>query len=221
MEAALSYTSIAVINFGPLHHVSLVTVSVTPEQCVLSGAWIYSDSDSSAISQVLRGHLLIVLGDRSRAEAILKGSLATEVTLAAFLQEAGREARNGLESFENFVEQNKRDYSAYMTIRPVDRKLLPKTVKKKLIQPNFYDWPEEIDLEQASEYFDSVRKLSKIQGTPAEMETVITASRLVKLMVDMWRSDEEQRNNRPYLEREVVGHALLPKVWLNQMARIN
>jgi hypothetical protein len=212
-----SYASIALIDFGANDHVSIVAVSVLEEECVLSGAWSYCDSDSSEIVQLLNERLLIVLGDQTRAKNILRNTHSSEVALSEFLMEAGREARNALDTFNSFVEQNIRDYVAYMAILPAERKLLPKMVKKKLTQPHFYNWPKEIDLEKAREHLDSIGKLSKIQGTPSEMEIVIAASRLVKLLVDMWRNDEQERNNRVYVDRKEMGLSLLPKVWLKEL----
>ena len=221
VNSSPSYASIAVINFGVSGLVSIVAVSVLEEECVLSGAWSYRDSDSKEIVQLLADRLLIVLGDRARAETILKKTLLNEVFLSDLLEEARHEASAALDSFTRFVEQDRLEYESYMAIKPAERRLLPKVAKRNLVQPNFYKWPTEIDLEIASEYFDSVGKQSKIEGTPFAMETVITASRLVKLILDMWRNDEQERSNRLYGDREATGISLLPKVWLKKLTLLS
>lgn len=221
MNSSPSYASIAVIDFGAPNLVSIVAVSVLEEECVLSGAWSYFDADSVEIIQLLAGRLLIVIGDRARAETILKETFLNEVLLSDLLEEARNEASAALDSFTRFVEQDRLEYASYMAVRPAERKLLPKVVKRDLIQPNFYDWPREINVENASKYFDLVGKQSKIEGTPFAMETVITASRLVKLILDMWRNDEQERSNRLYGNREGIGISLLPRVWLKQLTSLS
>jgi hypothetical protein len=216
-----SYVSIALINFGVPNLVSIVAVSVLEEECVLSGAWSYRDSDSMEIVQLLGDRLLLVLGDRTRAKSILKKTLVNEVLLSNFLEEARYEASTALSLFDSFVEQSRLEYENYIAIKPADRKLLPKVTKKNLIQPNFGDWPGEVDLEKASNYLESIGKQSKIEGTPLEMETIISASRLVKLIIDMWRNDEQERSNRLYVDRRGIGISLLPKVWLKQMTSLS
>jgi hypothetical protein len=133
-----SYVSIALVEFLPENSIIVETLSITPDSCDLSGAWKIKDSDYSALNQIIEGRLVMIIGNRDLARGYLGTNNLTEVDVQDFVVEAGRDARLANDSFENYVKQNEEDYARYMSVRPAERKSIPKVVKKKLVRPDFY-----------------------------------------------------------------------------------
>jgi hypothetical protein len=217
MSGIKTYGSVAIAEVLPKGEIAIEAISITPESCELSGAWIISVGEEEVLHQILADRLLIPIGDRTMAVAKLSKFLDQEVNIQDFIDEARIDAKSALNSFEEYVCQSDLEYAQYMSINPTDRKALPKIVKKKLVAPDFYQWPILVDLNKSQDFLKSVGKLGEISGTPIGMRNVLAAARSIKLMVDMWHRDEIERSNRLYVVDQAAQIAILPNCWLSKL----
>jgi hypothetical protein len=208
---------LAIVEVLASGEIAIEAISITPESCELSGAWIILEGEEEALQQILADRLLIPIGDRSTTVAKLIKFLDQEVIIQDFIDEARVDAQSALGSFEEYVHQSDLEYAQYMSINPTDRKALPKIVKKKLVAPDFYQWPMQVDLNKSQDFLKSVGKLGEIFGTPIGMRNVLAAARAIKLMVDMWHRDEIERSNRLYVVDQAAQIAILPNCWLSKL----
>jgi len=219
MISAISYRSLAVVEVQSQGEVAIETLSVTPDTCDLSGAWLIPIDRLKEVSQIIDGRLLLIIGDRTNAEEIFANNLSLEVTIHDFIEEADRDARTAIVAFEKYVFQSDEAYSKYMSINPTERKLLPKMVKKKPIHPEFYNWPQEMDLTRPNEFLVSQRRISEMSGTDPKLQNVLTMAKLIKFLIDMWRRDEFERKNRLYVNDSEAVVSILPNCWLAKFVR--
>jgi hypothetical protein len=217
MSGTKFYGSLAVVEFLDTGEVAIEAISFTSESCELSGAWIVSEKKTEELVQILAGRLLLQIGNRSQLAAELTGLRQLEVTVQDFIDEARMDAQSALVSFEEYVGLRDYEYSQYMSVNPKDRKLLPKVVKKKLVRPEFYQWPTQIDLSKGREFLVSVGKLGEIPGTPTGMKNVLTTARAIKHLVEMWQRDEIERSNRLYVVEQAAQISILPSCWLSKI----
>ena len=217
MRTAITYASVAIVEFLDKGRTAVEVVSVTPETCELSGAWLVEGNNLDQLTQIVAGRLLIFIGDKSKQENYVALQTASEVNLQEFIDEARADATSAIQAFGEFVSQNERAYLAYMSIKLADRKLLPKVVKKKLALPEFYEWPETIAINSAEEVLTSMGKLGEILGTDRDIRKVLAGGRLVKHLIDKWRSDEIERSNRLYVTDSEAIVSILPTSWLKKI----
>ncbi len=217
MGSAITYASVAIVEFLDAERIAVEVISVTPETCELSGAWLVEGNNLDQLNQIIADRLLIFIGNKYLQVDYAARQAASLVSLQEFIDEARADVTSATRAFVEYVSQNEREYLAYMSIKVADRKLLPKVVKKKLAHPEFYEWPETISLNSAEEALTSLGKLGKISGTDEDMRNVLASARLIKHFIDKWRSDEIERSNRLY----VLGHeaevSILPKNWLEKI----
>jgi len=83
-----------------------------------------------------------------------------------------------------------------------------------LVAPEFYNWPDSINFNESADYLESIGKMATPSGTPDNFKKTLSAARLVKHLVDMWQLDEQERNNRKYVEGEDAKITILPESWL-------
>ena len=217
MTLPISYASIAIVEFLSAEKIAVEVVSITPEMCELSGAWLVERNNLDQLTQIVTGRLLIFIGDKSKQESNVVLQTTSEVNLQEFIDEAKADATSAIEAFGEYVSQNEREYLAYMSLKLADRKLLPKVVKKKLALPEFYEWPESIGINSAEEVLTSIGKLGEISGTDKDIRKVLAGGRLVKHLIDKWRSDEIERSNRLYVIDSEAIVSILPTSWLKKI----
>jgi len=190
------YASIAIVELTTESKILIESISVTKGECVLSGAWALEISDKETISNVLSGRLLIVLGDEEKFKNFIDDSQYAYLKAKPFLDEAREAARDALLAYENFKAENL-------------------TKRKKMVAPNFYSWPDSIDFNQSARFMESIGKMATPISSPVEFRNVLSTARLVKLLIDMWHLDEQDRSSRKYVEGEDAEITILPKSWLN------
>ena len=217
MSGIRTYGSVAIAEVFATGEIAIEAISITPDSCELSGAWIISEGGEDVLYQILAERLLISIGDSSMTVSKLSKFLDQVVNIQDFIDEARIDAQSALSSFEEYVRQSDLEYAQYMSINPTDRKALPKIVKKKLVAPDFYQWPIHVDLNESKDFLQSVGKLGEISGTPIGMKNVLTAARTIKLLVDMWHRDEIERSNRLYVVDQAAQIAILPNCWLSKL----
>jgi hypothetical protein len=191
------YASIAVVEIHADSTVTIESISVTSGECVLSGAWEFQISDGENIQNVLSGKLIIPLGKMDGIKKLIGDTQVAYVEANPFLTDAREAASEALEAYEAFKSEN-----------------LAK--RKKLVSPSFYDWPETIDFNDASNYLESIGKMATPVGTPEGFKKTLSAARLLKHLVDMWQLDEQERSNRKYVEGEDAAITILPESWLSK-----
>jgi hypothetical protein len=190
------YASIAIVELTAAKKILIESISVTKGECVLSGAWDLAISDRDTISNVLSGRLLIVLGDEDEFKKFIDDSQYVYLKSMPFLDEARDAARDALLAYENFKAENP-------------------TKRKKMVAPDFYDWPNSIDFNQSAKYMESIGKMATPISSPVDFKNVLSTARLVKHLIDMWHLDEQDRSSRKYVEGEDAEITILPKSWLS------
>ena len=195
MTTSTYYASIAIVEVHPDNTVTIESISVTEGECVLSGAWDFNISESEKISNVLSGKMIIPIGEKKNLEKLpIKGEIVV-LDSVPFLVDAKKAAKEALEAYESFKSEN-----------------LAK--RKKLVAPEFYNWPDSINFNASADYLESIGKMATPSGTPDSFKKTLSAARLVKHLVDMWQLDEQERNNRKYVEGEDAKITILPESWL-------
>jgi hypothetical protein len=195
MNTSTYYASIAIVEVHPDNTVTIESISVTEGECVLSGAWDFNLSENENISNVLSGKMIIPIGEKKKLEKLpIKGEIVI-LDSVPFLIDAKKAAKEALEAYESFKSENL-------------------TKRKKLVAPEFYNWPDSINFNASADYLESIGKMATPSGTPDSFKKTLSAARLVKHLVDMWQLDEQERNNRKYVEGEDAKITILPESWL-------
>ena len=215
--AEVKYVSLAVVDFVSEKKIAIETMSITQDTCDLTGAWLLEVDDREIILNILTGKLILGVSDVDRLAKIDSSLNNRTLSISDFLSDAKAEVGIATKLFESCVESNKREYAEYMSVKPQERKQLPKVFKKNLTPPEFSTWPNEINLANPVQELQHLGKLGKIQGTPSTMERVLGASRLIQNLINMWRSDESERLNRVYVLGEDAENTILPKSWLKRL----
>jgi hypothetical protein len=195
MATSTYYASIAVVELHPGDLVTIESISVTEGECVLSGAWGFNISEEENISNVLSGKMIVPLGEKKELGKLPIKSEMIFLDSVPFLIDAKKAAKEALEAYETFKSENL-------------------TKRKKLVAPEFYNWPDSINFNESADYLESIGKMATPSGTPDNFKKTLSAARLVKHLVDMWQLDEQERNNRKYVEGEDAKITILPESWL-------
>ena len=191
------YASIAIVQIYNDEKVIIESISITKGECVLSGSWVFSIQDKENIANVVYGKCVIPLGDESDVKKILVNSKLAYLNVQPFLQEAKNAASEALLAYETFKSEDAKK-------------------RKKMVEPTFFNWPDELDFNNSADYLESLGKLAVPASTPVEMKQILAASRLVKFLVDMWNLDEQERVNRKYVDGTDAEITILPKSWLKE-----
>jgi len=213
----LRYASIAIVDHISTEEVAIESISVTEESCDLSGAWLVNARDSQLLLNILSGKLIIELGSSESPAAKIKPKSQDQISIQDFLDDARHEIEIANKLFNDHVERNLQEYSSYMQVAPAERTLLPKVVKKNLVPPDFSKWPDTVDMNNPEQELRKLGKLASIVGTDPEMKRVLAASRLLQILVYMWKSDEVERNNRVYVLGSDAEMTILPRSWLSKL----
>jgi hypothetical protein len=191
------YASIAVVEMHPDEKITIESISVSKGECVLSGAWELPTGDKKNIANVVSGKLLIALGNESDIKKFLDNSDLRFLAAKPFLLEAKKAATDAILAYELFKSEDAKK-------------------RKNMVEPTFFNWPEELDFNQSAEYLESIGKLATPASTPVEMKNTLAAARLVKFLVEMWQLDEQERVNRRYVDGADAEITILPESWLKE-----
>jgi hypothetical protein len=213
------YASIAILDCPSSDLIAVEVISVTKDSCDLAGAWLISIEDLSTLDQIIEGRLLVKLNLKSGVEKSLNKYASFVIDFDDFLAEAKSDAEKAIYAYEEFMIENERTYREYMTIKPAERKLLPKVVKKQLVAPEFSQWPSDFDILKAEKFFESINKKGLVNTVDTEMKGALLASRATKYLIDMWRFDEMERANRIYVEGNEANISILPTSWLSKIPK--
>ena len=196
MQMSTMYSSLAIFQFVPQGEIAIAALSVTTEDCVVSGAWILSIKKIDQIKLILSNRLVLTLGRSQKDIELISKLNLSEISFSEFFREARLDVVEAIEIYEN-----------YKSMDPKKR--------KNLVKPSFFDWPKNIDFSKSSSLLEDYGIPGSIQGTDPKFENVLSAARLTKFYIDKWRSDENERSSRRYVEGEKAASTILPKVWLH------
>jgi len=191
------YASIAIVEMHLSKKVTIESISVSKGECVLSGAWEFSMDDKSNINSVVSDKLIITLGDESVIKDFLEDSELKFLKAKPFLLEAKKAASDAIIAYEEFKSEDVKK-------------------RKKMVEPTFFNWPEDLDFNYSAEYLESIGKMAFPTSTPEGMKKTLAAARLVKFLVDMWQQDEQERVNRKYVDGADAEITILPESWLKE-----
>jgi hypothetical protein len=191
------YASIVVVEIHANERITIESISVSKNECVLSGAWNLSLTEKLKVSDIISGKLIIALGNEALTEKILAKEELKFLDLKSFLKEASKAAHDAMAAYEVFKSEDLKK-------------------RKNIVEPSFFDWPETLNLNDSAEYFESLGKMSAPDSTPSEMKKTLSAARLVKFLIERWQMDEQERVNRKYVEGAEAEITILPTVWLKE-----
>jgi hypothetical protein len=191
------YASIAIVEMHSNEKVTIESISVSKGECVLSGAWEFPTNDKKNIASVVSNKLIIALGDESIVHTFLNDSELKFLKAKPFLLEAKKAANDAILAYELFKSEDAKK-------------------RKKMVEPSFFNWPEELDFNYSAEYLESLGKMAVPGSTPASMRNTLAAARLVKFLVEMWQLDEQERVNRKYVDGTDAEITILPESWLKE-----
>ena len=175
--------------------------------------------DESKLKSVLSEKLLLLLDQGNSVPKEIIEFSEHIVSIDDFLSQAKQDAAEATKNFLHFKAINENEYETYMKVKPAERKMLPKVVKKNLIEPDFSIWPSAIDLNAAEEELKRMNKLGSIDGAGVEVRRVLSAARLIQVLILMWKCDEAERVNRQYVVGDQAVSTILPLCWLNQFPK--
>ena len=191
------YASIAIVEMHSNEKVTIESISVSKGECVLSGAWEFTTNDKQNIASVVSNKLIIALGDESTIHTFLNNSELKFLKAKPFLLEAKKAASDAILAYELFKSEDAKK-------------------RKKMVEPSFFNWPEELDFNYSADYLESLGKMAVPGSTPASMRNTLAAARLVKFLVEMWQLDEQERVNRKYVDGTDAEITILPESWLKE-----
>jgi len=191
------YASIVVVEIHANERITIESISVSKNECVLSGAWNLLLTEKQKVSNIISGKLILALGDEALTKKILSNEGLKFLDLKSFLKEAGKAAHDAISAYEVFKSEDLKK-------------------RKNMVEPSFFDWPETLNLNDSAEYLESLGKISASESTPNEMRKTLSAARLVKLLIERWQMDEQERVNRKYVDGADAEITILPTVWLKE-----
>jgi hypothetical protein len=191
------YASIAIVEMHSNEKITIESISVSRGECVLSGAWEFPIDDKQNISNVVSNKLIIALGNESNVVKFLDDSELKFLKARPFLIEAKKAAKDAILAYELFKSEDAKK-------------------RKNMVEPTFFNWPEELDFNQSAEFLESIGKIAVPASTPEGMKNTLAAARLVKFLVEMWQLDEQERVNRKYVDETDAEITILPESWLKE-----
>jgi len=185
------YASIAVVEIVNSAEIAISSISVTQSEVLLSGGWTFDLNNQKDIQNVLSNKILINLSGSSTLESLVPQAKSQVSTFEDFLLSAKQEADVAT---KDFLEYQQADLNK----------------RKKVVPPNFFEWPSEINLKEISSELKRFGLQEKIVGTDKAMDGVLSAARLLKFFIQKWQSDEQSRSNRKYVIGDLAKVTILP-----------
>jgi hypothetical protein len=210
-----TWANLAIIDSYGASGLAIETIFVTPDEVSLSGAWYFLDTSDRDISNVLQNRLVLSTSREVPIDLVSIGSVKVDVQ--EFVNVARNRAEETRQIFKNYLEQNELEHKAYMAIPSAERKHLPKVNKKKLEPMFLNEWDFDVDLKNPQEMLRKLGKRVEIEGAASEMKVINQASRLVKVLLEMWNQDETDRYARTFMDRSFEEFKILPDLWLKPL----
>ncbi len=191
MSPSLQNASLVVVEELDNNCVALQTLHLTESECTLSGLWVVDLTEKEKISDISTNKRAIYLGSSKK----LKLDVIKTVTITSLAEE-------GLEQ------------SAKANLKFLEFKKNEPAKRKNLVQPSFFSWNVNVDINHPKSELSRLRKVEEIQGTAAEVQNILTASRLIQIMLQGWIADEIERSSRDYLANQGREFSIIPQCWI-------
>jgi len=211
------YASLALLEQIGEEDIAIWTISVTSTSTELSGAWVIKSNDLNTFQSITDGKLHMEISSQVNTKKLPGLDSNLKVSIEDFISEARNDAIQGSVIFHKHLEDNEKAYKDYMAVAPSDRKLLPKVVRKKLIEPEFNNWPEQFNLEESKNYLDKIGKKGLLKSADPKLAKILITARCIRAFIEMWKKDEIERKNKVYLDAETASVTILPKSWLQKL----
>ena len=211
------YASLALLEQIDEEDIAIWTISVTSSSTELSGAWVIKRNDLKTFQSITDGKLHIDISSQANTTKLPGLDSNLKVSIEDFISEARNDAIQGSAIFHKHLVDNEKAYKDYMAVAPSDRKLLPKVVRKKLVEPEFNNWPEQFKLEDSKNYLDKIGKKGLLKSADPKLEKILITARCIRAFIEMWKRDEIERKNKVYLDAETASVTILPKSWLQKL----
>jgi len=189
-----TYSTLAILQFIPSGKIAVAAISVTADDSVISGAWVLPVEESDKISLVLSNRRILRINSSQPELDLITSLHLKEIKFEDFFAEAMADVKVALEIYENY-------------------KALDPKKRKDLVKPKFFEWPTNIDLGKSISLLEENGMKGVIQGTDPEFQDVLAAARLTIFYINKWRSDENERSSRKYVDGEQAITTILPAVW--------
>jgi hypothetical protein len=210
-----TWANLAIIDSYGKSGLAIATIFVTPDEVSLSGAWFFPDTKDPDISNVVQNRLVLSTSHEVPIDLVSIGSV--KVDIQEFVNGARDRAEETRQIFRDYLEKNELEHKAYMAIPSAERKLLPKVNKKKLEPMFLNEWDFDVDLKNPQEMLRRLGKRVEIEGAASEMKLINQASRLVKILLEMWSQDERDRYTRTFIDKSFEEFKLMPDLWLKPL----
>jgi hypothetical protein len=201
MGSNIKYSGIGIYEVLASGDVIVETIGVVESECALVGAWVIRPAEMGKLPAIIEGKLLLKLGEFSLPSPYDFQFMNNHVDLDAFLFEASSKGEETISRFNTEMDQRTPS-------------------KRTLIEPNLSNWLSGGNIDSSALLLKRMRKISSIQGTPPLMENVITASRLIQILITNWLNDETVRSKKSYLQSPLRVKNLLPSKWLEKAATL-
>jgi hypothetical protein len=211
------FASLALIEQIGEEEIAIWAISVTSTSTELSGAWVIKSNDLNRFRSITDGKLHMEISSQDKTRKLLGLDPHLKVSIEDFIAEARNDAIEGAAIFHKHLVDNEKAYKDYMAVAPNDRKLLPKVVRQKLIEPEFNNWPERFKLEDSKNYLDKIGKKGLLKSADPKLEKILITARCMQAFIEMWKRDEVERKNKVYLDAETASETILPKSWLQKL----
>jgi hypothetical protein len=195
MSQKIAFASLGVFQVMANRNVVVESIGVLINEVSLSGAWVLSPDRHKELELVLTDRLLFRLGEKKLPSDLENRFKSKFVNLSDLVCEGASRALVTMEEYEK-----------YKAEKP--------NARKKLVAPQISDWEHHIDLNNAADHLANMGKVSSIFNTPDEMQKVLTASRLLQILVTNWQCDEQVRSEKKYVPDDLRNLEMLPKSWL-------
>jgi|UPI00048AFDFA hypothetical protein len=160
----------------------------------LSGNWVFSVDQFDAITSVCHSHVVIADEETRRALEAISG-------LNFLFGEFGEFVNCVMESEKRF----KDEWEEYLVKNP------KKT--KTLVTPVWPHWHDDLSIDNPIQSLSNSGKSAHPDSTPEDMKALIALARIVRHALDNWRSLEDMRVARKYLDLSVGEQKFWPSDW--------
>ena len=191
MRKLANYAAIAVLDSDEDKNTVIETISIVENEVSLSGLWVLSAQQHEELDSICSNKLTIKLKKFNKKLLID----SREVAISDLCTEAKKENLMALGLWQDFKD-----------LEPVKR--------KKLVQPDFFEWPDDIELNNAEEHLGGFNRIPNLSAVTSNVLPVLTAAYLIQFLLQKWQQDEQERMQRPFIRTTTAGFRIIPESWM-------
>ena len=191
MATSQTYGAIAVVDVDEQKNSVVSVISVRENEVSLSGLWILNSNQISELSDICANKSILSMSK----ELPFKTGDTKDISLEVLRKIAISENLLAMTSWEEF-------------------KALEPKKRKKLVQPDFFAWDQELQIEDYERLCRIYNRFPDFKETDAKAKRVLAVSYLVQFLIQKWQSDEQERCQRDFIRGTNLGFRILPESWL-------